>query len=103
MSVPRKKSKALQVLAKNLATLMKDKNSLYRNDRALEARVRAMGWDEKFSYKTVERTRLLRTEPSLDNIEHMARVFGLEAWQILIPDLQVGERPEIRRQVAVEV
>lgn len=104
MSVPvarHKASKALQVLAKNLATLMDDPDSKFRTPQAVAAKAKTL--NRKLSYKTVARTRSMDNEPGLDSVEAMAKVFGLEAWQLLIPDLRVGEHLEIRRESAVEV
>lgn len=84
----------------NLQTLMAADGAPYTSAKAIASRAQMLG--KKLSYKTVERTIAQTTEPALNTVEAIARVYGLEAWQLLIPGLQPGERPEMRRELALE-
>lgn len=100
--VAAKKSRALTAFADNLTRLMQSSNGQLDSNKKIAAKARGKD-GKKLSYKTVER--LLAdagNEPKLDTVEAIAKVFGLEAWQMLIPGLQPGERPEIHRAVVME-
>lgn len=94
-------AKARQVLAANLARLMDDPDTPFKTDKLVAAETKRLG--RTVSYKLVERYRKMLNDPSLEAVEAIAKVFKLEPWQILIPDLHPDERPEIRRRIAVEV
>lgn len=99
-------SKALQALAKNLRTLMSDEHSAYRTERHIADKAKKPN-GKHVSYKTIQR--IVREDPdeafeaTLDTVEAIAKVFGLDAWQLLIPNLQPGDHPTIKRDTVVEV
>lgn len=111
-----KPSRTLQVLAENLERLMAereeyktqtkvakkakvDQTTVSRILQALPAKV------AEAKRKAAESGELGMKyhEPSIDKIEAIAKVFDLDAWQLLLPGLQPGDRPEIRRRIAMEV
>lgn len=85
-----KPSMALQVLAQNLERLMAA-SALYGKQQAVAAKA-------KVDQKTVSRILHKTNEPSLDKLERIAAVFGLEPWQMLVPGLQAGMRPQLAEQ-----
>lgn len=56
----------------------------------------------KMDQKTVWRILQCANEPSIDKVEKLAKVFGLEAWQLLVPDLIPAAPPELRASEPVE-
>lgn len=97
-----KKSRALSAFADNLTRLMAASKGKLNSNKKLADRARDKAGKE-LSYKTVERILgKAGHEPTLDTVEAIAKAFGLEAWQMLIPGLQPGERPEIRRELVIE-
>jgi transcriptional regulator with XRE-family HTH domain len=91
-------SKALEAFADNLGRLMKARalSSPQQVVNVLPASAK------KISQKTIKRILLRENEPTLETVEAIAKVFGLEAWQMLIPGLQPSERPEMKRAVTME-
>lgn len=87
----KKPSKALQVLAENLDRLMQ-----VTPEFGTQPKVAAKA---KIDQKTVWRITKKLNEPSTDKVERIAAVFGLEAWQLLVPDLQPSHPPELADQV----
>lgn len=83
----KKPSKTLQVLAENLDRLM-----LATPEFGTQPKVAAKA---KINQKTVWRIANCLNEPSTDKVERIAAVFGLEAWQLLVPNLQPGRKPEL--------
>lgn len=95
---PAKKSRALGAFADNVTRLMSSSKDLGSTKKLAEKARDKNG--KKLSYKTVERILgNAGNEPTLDTVEAIAKAFGVEAWQMLIPGLQPGERPEIRREL----
>lgn len=92
-------SSALRDFAGNLDRLMKAHPKL-KTPKDIAAHLAEAG-GKSVSYKTIERWIALTNEPQIDTVEAVARVFGLEPWQILIPGLQAGEHPTFSRSIAV--
>ncbi|WP_287814385.1 hypothetical protein [Achromobacter sp.] len=44
---------------------------------------------------TIGRMRNAEISAGIDNVEEVARAFGLEAWQFLIPDVSTDHKPRI--------
>lgn len=92
----KKPSRALVVFSDNLDRLMQHKPGTNSNQK-----VAALTYG-KVSYKTVERIVKREHEPTLATAEAIAKVFGLQPWQMLVPGLEPGERPALQRAKAVE-
>ena len=88
-------SRALRDLAANLQRLMEaDKD--YTSARKVAERAAMF---KKIHPKTVTRIlSLAGNEPTLDTVESIAKVFGLQAWQMLVPNLQPSRPPELADQ-----
>jgi hypothetical protein len=91
------RSDALVVLAANIRSHLKHYKM---SPEALAAKAKEQSGDD-ITGKTVRRILKLGNEPRLINVESIAKVFGLEAWQLLIP-LIPGEKPTATRSVVVE-
>lgn len=76
---------ARQVLADNLKALMSSPDSPCSTDQAVETATSQKG--HKIGRSTVQRMRAGITPVNLDFIEVLAKVFSLEPWQLLAPDL----------------
>lgn len=84
-------SKALQVLAQNLTALIAANKKLNK-EPSTEPKLAAMA---KVDQKTVYRITHAQNEPSIDKIEKLAKQFGLQAWQLLVPKLVPSAPPEL--------
>ncbi len=85
-------SAAFEIVAANLAGLMASHKSY--NTQA------AVGRAAKVDQKTVGRILNRTNEPSLDIIAKIARVFDLELWQMLVPNLEPTNPPMLASQSA---
>lgn len=86
----KKPSKALTVLAQNLGRLMDSRQKTQP----------AIAKQAKIDQKTIWRIVHMTNEPALDKLEKIAGVFDLEAWQLLIPNLDPERLPELAREEA---
>lgn len=85
--VSKKPSKTLQVLSENLVRLMASSVEFSSDGRvAAKAKI-----DQKTIWRIVHR----QNEPSIDKVEKIAGVFGLQAWQLLVPDMEPTHPPEV--------
>jgi transcriptional regulator with XRE-family HTH domain len=87
-------SKALRTLSENLARLIAASGEL---DSQAKVATKA-----KVDQKTVNRIANMLNEPSLDKVEKIAKAFGLEAWQLLVPGLAPGQTPELAQREQME-
>lgn len=78
---------ANKTLAANLDRLMKAEKM---SDRAAQQKCGV-------GHKTINNMRHAKHAPELDNVEKVAKIFGLQAWMLLIPDVN----PEVFRQRAI--
>lgn len=83
-----------EILAENLRTLMAATPHLSRLPKIVEASNGAL------SNGTLDRIRRAESATSVDNLEALADLFGLEAWQLLVPDLRaeetgIGQHPHV--------
>lgn len=85
--------KALEILAKNLTRLMEE-SARYKNRSQLEV---ASG----VSARTIGSMRAGQGNPTLENIEDVARVFKLEAWELLI-DHEVTKKRLIEQLLGIK-
>lgn len=89
----KKPSRTLQVLAENLERLMASSLEFGTQPRlAAKAKI-----DQKTIWRIVHR----QNEPSIDKVEKIAGVFGLQAWQLLVPDMEPTRPPEIAAHAEV--
>lgn len=56
----------------------------------------------KVDQKTISRIIHKTNEPSLDKLERIAAVFGLQPWQMLVPGLEPSSPPVLATERAVE-
>lgn len=99
MATSSDRSKALQVFAANLQRLMEAKPELNTAPK-LAAKIGG----KKVNQKTI--SRILKGEAhetKLRTVELIAKAFDLQAWQMLLPGLQPGERPEFKREAIIEM
>lgn len=90
---------AREVLATNLRSLM-DSNPRYGTTVALEKATEELGC--KVGKSTIDRALKHQTTLNLDYIEVIARVFGLDPWQLLTPGLRPKNPPVLRSTGEVE-
>ena len=86
-------SKTLRVFADNMERLI-------QADKQFNSQPR-LAQKAEVDQKTIWRISKLRHEPTLALVEKIAAVFGLAAWQMLMPGLQPGQRPELKHEVVV--
>jgi hypothetical protein len=79
-------SRPRDVLAENLRKLMAATPSLNTFSQITKAGGGSNG--------TLDRIRRRTTSTSIDNLEPLARVFGIEPWQLLVPNLMVSTGPD---------
>lgn len=81
------------ILAANLAALV---DHHYASMSNLTAKQRELAKQAKVSHSTVQRIMSGDVGASLDNIELIATVFDLSAYQLLIPNLNAGNPQVVR-------
>lgn len=82
-----------EIVAKNLRSLM-DANERYGSTIALEKATAALGC--KVGKSSIDRALKCKTPLNLDYIEAIAKVFGLDGWQLLTPGLRPLSPPVLR-------
>lgn len=102
MSKPKKVKRpatlAYRTYSDNLRMLMHDRDISHTE---VARRIKTAGGD--VSYKTVKRVMELHpSEPGLDTLEDIARVFGLEVWQMLIQGLRSDAPPHVKQELLIE-
>lgn len=86
---------ARETLAENLRHLM-EAHHTYRTTLAIEKATEGMGL--KVGKSTIDRALKCQTTLNLDYIDVIARVFGLDAWQLLTPGL-IPRNPPVLRSI----
>lgn len=86
---------ARETLAENLRHLM-DAHHTHRTTLAIEKATESMGL--KVGKSTIDRALKCQTTLNLDYIDVIARVFGLDAWQLMTPGL-VPRNPPVLRSI----
>lgn len=90
---------ARDVLGSNIKALM-DASNEYRSTVALERATHHKGC--KVGKSTIDRALKGETPLNLDYIEAIAKVFGLDPWQLLAPGMQPKNPPVLRSVGEVE-
>ena len=90
---------ARETLAENLRNLMAAHHS-YKTTPAIEKATEGFGL--KVGKSTIDRALKCQTTLNLDYIDVIARVFGLDAWQLLTPSLAPKNPPVLRSVGEVE-
>ena len=90
---------ARETLAENLRSLMAAHHS-YKTTPAIEKATEEAGL--KVGKSTIDRALKCQTTLNLDYIDAIARVFGLDAWQLLTPNLMPKNPPVLRSVGEVE-
>jgi transcriptional regulator with XRE-family HTH domain len=80
-------SKTLVILSQNLLRLMEGHATL-KNDSQLAK-------PAKMDQKTIWRIVNKMNEPSIDKVEKLAKAFGVEPWELLVPGLDPEHRPTL--------
>ena len=83
----KKPSRSLQVLAENLERLMGASLEFNTQPKVAEK--------AKIDQKTIWRIMKRQNEPSIDKVERIASVFGLEPWQLMVPQLDPMNKPAL--------
>lgn len=92
-------SKALRALGANVAALIEHQAAI-KGEYGTQPKVAAKA---KVDQKTIWRiVTLAPNEPSLDKVEKIAKVFGLQAWQLLVPDLDPENAPKLQVEELAE-
>lgn len=86
---------ARETLAENLRHLM-EAHHTHRTTLAIEKATEGMGL--KVGKSTIDRALKCQTTLNLDYIDVIARVFGLDAWQLLTPGL-IPRNPPVLRSI----
>lgn len=80
-------SQTLRTLSANLTALMKATPEFGTHAK--------LGKKAGVDQKTVWRIENRLHEPSIDKVEKIAKVFGLKAWQMLVPSLNPKAEPQL--------
>lgn len=86
---------ARETLADNLRRLMESHHTL-KSTLAIEKATDAIG--QKVGKSTIDRALKCQTTLNLDYIDAIAKVYGLDAWQLLTPNI-VPRNPPVLRTV----
>lgn len=81
------KKSAAEVVGANLDRLMTEAGL---SNVTLESRL-----SRRVTKSTIGRMRNAEISAGIDNVEEVARAFGLEAWQFLIPDVSAVHKPRL--------
>jgi transcriptional regulator with XRE-family HTH domain len=79
---------ALTVLSENLLRLSRAAKAEYRSQREIAARA-------KIDQRTVGRIMSAEHAAGVDKVEALAGVFKLQPWQLMYPELDPGNPPEV--------
>lgn len=82
--IPNMGKNIIKILAKNLSRLC---------DKPQGMSIVEVGRRAQIGKSTIDRVKKGETAVRIDNLEDIARVFGLEAWQLLYPDLDAKRPP----------
>jgi hypothetical protein len=84
---------ALSIISANLKRL-KESSQAYRTYAAIEKRTAELGY--KVGKSTIQRMVEQPTPLGLQAVDVLARVYGLDAWQLLVPELDPQHPPVLR-------
>ncbi|OFU79621.1 hypothetical protein HMPREF3137_08745 [Achromobacter xylosoxidans] len=88
------KKSAAEVVGANLDRLMSEAGL---SNVTLESRL-----SRRVTKSTIGRMRNAEISAGIDNVEEVARAFGLEAWQFLIPDVSTEHKPRLAGSTPLE-
>ncbi|KWU18074.1 hypothetical protein AS148_14480 [Achromobacter xylosoxidans] len=88
------KKSAAEVVGANLDRLMSEAGL---SNVTLESRL-----SRRVTKSTIGRMRNAEISAGIDNVEEVARAFGLEAWQFLIPDVSAMHKPRLAGSTPAE-
>ena len=86
------KKSAAEIVGENLDRLMTDAGL---SNVTLENRL-----SRRVTKSTIGRIRNAESSAGIGNIEEIARAFGLDAWQFLIPDVSTDNKPRLAGSAA---
>lgn len=86
------KKSAAEIVGANLDRLMTDSGL---SNVTLENRL-----SRRVTKSTIGRIRNAESSAGIGNIEEIARAFGLDAWQFLIPDVSTTDKPRLAGSAA---
>jgi len=81
-----------QILATNLAELRKRHPHL-KSTNAIERASAELDPDRKIAHSVVQRVFNGKTPFNLDDLQTLAELFGLDAWQLLVPQIDPDHPP----------
>lgn len=84
---------ARETLAENLHALMQSHHT-YKSTLAIERATDAIG--KKVGKSTIDRALRSETNLTIDNLEAIAGIYGLDVWQLLTPGLRPKSPPVLR-------
>lgn len=81
-----------QILATNLAHLQARHKDL-ASTPAIERATAELGEDKKISKTVIQQVQKGKTPFNLDDLQTLAELFGLDAWQLLVPQIDPEHPP----------
>ena len=84
-----------QILADNLATLQSSRKDL-KSAPAIERATTTLGPGKRVSKTAVQQLQKASTPFNLDDLQTLAEVFGLDAWQLLVPGIDPKSPPVVQ-------
>lgn len=87
-----------QILATNLAVLQSKHEDL-KSTPAIEKATADMGPGKRISKTAVQQVQRAATPFNLDDLQTLAELFGLDAWQLLVPQID-PEHPPVLTSVS---
>lgn len=90
-----------EILAANLAAL-RQRHKHLKSTLAIERESAALGEDRKIAHSVMQRVFKAETPFNLDDLQTLAELFGLDAWQLLVPQIDPEHPPVLRSIGRVE-
>lgn len=90
-----------KILAANLAALQSHHRDL-KSTPAVERASADLGPDRKISKTVIQQVQKGATPFNLDDLQTLAEIFGLDAWQLLVPQVDPEHPPVLRTIGAAE-
>lgn len=84
---------ARETLAENLRALM-EAHHTYKSTPAIERATEALG--SKVGKSTIDRAMKGETNLTIDHLEAIASIYGLDAWQLMAPGLRPKSPPVLK-------
>jgi len=90
-----------EILAANLAALQARYPDL-KSSLAIERASAELGEGRKIAHSVMQRVTKAATPFNLDDLQTLAELFGLDAWQLLVPSMSAEHPPVLRSIGPVE-